>query len=132
MSKSAHITAWVVSGLLAAAFFMAGGAKLAGAAPLVENFERFGLPLWFLYVTGAIEVVGAALLLVPRLAPFAALVLGGTMVGGIGAHVSAGDPLSQSVPAVVLGLLTMVVIWLRRAPLLASLGRGADSAAQTS
>ena len=51
--------------VLAMLFVMAGGAKLYGVPAMVETFERVGLGQWFRYLTGALELVGAALLLWP-------------------------------------------------------------------
>src|SRR5260370_40908046 len=50
------ITLWILSGLVALAFIAAGGAKLAGAAVMVELFAKVGLGQWFRYVTGLLEV----------------------------------------------------------------------------
>ena len=52
------ITLWILSGLLALAFLGAGGAKLAGAAAMVEIFNNVGLGQWFRYFTGVLEVAG--------------------------------------------------------------------------
>jgi putative oxidoreductase len=42
---------------------------------MVETFERVGLGQWFRYLTGALELVGAALLLWPGTTAFGALLL---------------------------------------------------------
>ena len=71
--KSAGL--WVVRGLLALAFAGAGGAKLYGVPMMVQEFEHIGLGQWFRYLTGALEVLGACLILAPSLAAFGALLL---------------------------------------------------------
>ena len=43
----------VLKGLLSAAFLLAGGAKLAGARPLAEQFREFGLPPGLMRLIGA-------------------------------------------------------------------------------
>lgn len=48
--------------LLVAVFAAAGLAKLIAAPMFHEQFVRFGLPGWFVYLTGAVELSGAALL----------------------------------------------------------------------
>ncbi|HKC94667.1 MAG TPA: DoxX family protein, partial [Nitrospira sp.] len=58
-SKARNVTLWVVQGLLAAAFLMAGSSKLAGEEQMVAMFQQIGFGQWFRYLTGAIEVTGA-------------------------------------------------------------------------
>lgn len=100
--------------LLTIAFVMAGGAKLAGAAAMVEVFDAVGMGQWFRYVTGIIEVGGAAMLWYKPTRILGALLLGATMVGAIMAHVLVLGP--STVPAVILGILTVVVIQFERRP----------------
>jgi uncharacterized membrane protein YphA (DoxX/SURF4 family) len=108
--KSAGL--WVVRGLLALAFAGAGGAKLYGVPMLVEEFQHIGLGQWFRYLTGALELLGAFLMLVPSLAAFGALLLICIMIGATITHlfVIGGSP----VPALVLLALSAVVAYARR------------------
>ena len=103
---------WGVRILLALAFGAAGAAKLAGVPQMVATFEAIGIGQWFQYVTGGIEVLGAILMLVPATGLYAALLLGGTMVGATVSHlvVVPGSP----IPAIVLGLLCAAVAWHNR------------------
>ena len=66
--------------VLAAVFFIVGGAKLIGRADMVALFQDIGVGQWLRYLTGTLEVVGAALLLAPLLSAASALVLGGVMI----------------------------------------------------
>src|ERR1700722_2247182 len=75
LSKGLNITGWVLQGLAAAAFLAAGGSKLAAVPAMVEMFAKLGAGQWFRYVTGALEVIGAFALLVPRAAFYGAVVL---------------------------------------------------------
>ena len=77
----------IVSIILAVVFIASGGAKLAGLAFEVAAFERWGYPLWFMYATGLIEVVGGIGLLVKRLAALAAFGLAVVMIGAVATHV---------------------------------------------
>ena len=65
---------------LAGVFLLVGGAKLIGRHDMVTLFHDIGVGQWFRYVTGTIEVAGAALLIVPRLTGGSAVLLGGVMV----------------------------------------------------
>jgi uncharacterized membrane protein YphA (DoxX/SURF4 family) len=109
---AATAVVWTLSILSAAMFLFAGGSKLAGQAAMVQLFEAIGLGQWFRYLTGIIEVTGAALLLVPSLAVYGAVALAVTMVGAIITHVFVvgGSPL---VPIVLLAA-TSTIAYLRR------------------
>jgi uncharacterized membrane protein YphA (DoxX/SURF4 family) len=107
-----NITCWALAGLAAAAFLAAGASKLAGAPPMVEMFGKIGAGQWFRYLTGALEVIGAVALLVPRAAFYGAVLLAIVMVGAIVTHLAVlgGSP----VPALVLLVIVGAVAYLRR------------------
>lgn len=120
--KIASIALWLLQILLAVAFLGAGFSKLSGAPPMVTLFENIGMGQWFRYVTGALEIVGAILLLIPRLSGVGALLLTGVMLGAVGSHFV--FPIGGSlVPALVLLLLSAIVAWGRRDRTLRLLGR---------
>lgn len=98
--------------LLTLAFLGAGGAKLAGVDMMVATFDQIGFGQGFRYLTGIIEVVGAALLWVPRRQVIGAALLGGTMVGAVLTHLFILGP--SALPAIVLGLLCSAVLYLHR------------------
>lgn len=103
---------WALKILTAAAFLAAGISKLSGAEMMVEVFEKIGVGQWFRYVTGAIEIVGAASLFLPSKAVYGAGLLAATMIGAILAHLFliGGNPM----PAIVLLVLTLVIVWNHR------------------
>src|SRR5713226_8145419 len=106
------ITLWILSGLVALAFLGADGAKLAGAAAMVELFDKVGLGQWFRYLTGLLEVAGGIGLLIPRYAFYAAVLLVIVMIGAIITHVAVvgGSP----APAASLFVLSGTIAWLRK------------------
>lgn len=116
---------WTLIAVLAAFFLLAGGLKLRGAPAQVDNFAHWGYAEWFLYVIGAVEAAGAVGLLVPRLAGFAALLLGGTMLGAALTHLVHHEMKAVPIPLAILGLLA-VVGYARRAPLVALYERLTD------
>jgi putative oxidoreductase len=65
---------------LAGVFFLVGGAKLIGRPDMVELFRTIGFGQWLRYLTGTIEVVGAAFLVVPLASGASAVALGTVMV----------------------------------------------------
>ena len=116
-----RIGAWTLQGILAAAFLAAGSAKLAGVPYMVDLFEQVGIGQWFRLVTGAVEVTGAVALVFPGLASLGGLWLGFTMVFAVATHVFVLH--TSPVPAIVLGILNALVVYLRRDELVALLHR---------
>ena len=106
------VVLWIGQFVVAAAFLMAGGAKLAGAPVMVGLFNAIGVGQWFRYLTGAIEVTGGVSLLVPALAPYGAILLAVTMIGAVATHlfIVGGSPLA---PVVLLAGL-VAIAWARR------------------
>ena len=103
---------WTLQGISVAMFLLAGGLKLAGVPMQVHVFAAIGIGQWFRYVTGAIEVVSAVMLLVPALAFYGAAALALTMVGAIITHlfIIGGNP---AIPIALLAATTTVA-WIRR------------------
>ena len=103
---------WALTIGSAAMFLVAGISKLAGVPMMVQMFGVIGAGQWFRYVTGAIEVSGAVLLLIPALATYAGLGLAATMVGAIITHlfIVGGSP---AVPIALLAT-TLTIAWARR------------------
>jgi putative oxidoreductase len=108
----AGIATWVLKGFLALAFLAAAGMKLTGQPMMVAEFGKLGLGQGFRYLTGAIEVSGALLLLWPRSAFYGAVILVGICAG---AFVAQTGPLhGDLVHVFVLGGLAALAAWLSR------------------
>lgn len=103
---------WTLQVASAAMFLFAGSQKLTGNPAMVQVFEAIGIGQWFRYVTGAIEVVSAVLLLVPSLAFYGAVALALTMAGAVFTHLAllGGSPAA----ALVLFVATTAIAWIRR------------------
>jgi uncharacterized membrane protein YphA (DoxX/SURF4 family) len=115
-----RIGTWVLQGVVAAAFFAAGSAKLAGVASMVQLFDQIGIGQWFRYATGLVEIAGALALIYPGLAALGGLWLGATMFFGVLTHLLVLH--TSPVPAIVLGLLNALIVYLRRAEFVSLLG----------
>ena len=63
-------------------------------------------------MTGIVEITGAIALVFPGLASIGAVWLGGTMVFAVATHVIILH--TSPVPAIILGLLNALVVYLRR------------------
>lgn len=98
--------------LLSVAFLAAGSQKLIGAEMMVAVYDQIGIGQWLRLMTGAVEVVAVILLWVPSMQILGALLLGGTMVGAVLAHILILGP--SSAPAIILGLLSASVVYLHR------------------
>jgi uncharacterized membrane protein YphA (DoxX/SURF4 family) len=119
-----RIGAWTLQAIVAAAFFAAGAAKLAGVPFMVQIFAQIGIGQWFRIVTGVVEIIGAFALVYPGLASIGGLWLGGTMVGAVATHLLILH--SSPLPAVILGTLNAVIVYLRRDELLAYAALGKE------
>jgi len=110
--KILNVALWVLQIAAAGMFLMAGFLKLSGNEQMVGLFEAIGVGQWFRFLTGALEVAGAILLLVPRTSGLSALMLAGVMVCAVVTHlfIVGGSPLG----AIILLVVTSVVAWGRR------------------
>lgn len=78
----------------------------SSGSSLKDEFTAYGLPLWSFYVIGFIKISSALLLLLGLWKPFlvfpAAFVVSIMMVGAIGMHIKVRDPLTKSLPALIM------------------------------
>ena len=111
-SRLIHYGLWVLQLLAALIFLAAGGAKLAGVDQMIEVFGKIGWGQWFRYLTGAVEVIGAVLLIVQNRAWQGALLLAWVMLCAILFHLFVLGP--SAVPAAVLFIICGVIYVGRR------------------
>lgn len=117
-SKGLNIVLWVVQGLLAAAFAMAGFMKITS---LIEELANGGMSFVNSFGAGMVRFIGisellaavglilpAALRIKPVLTPAAAIGIAIIMVLATGYHISNSEPF---IPTVVLLALASFVIW---------------------
>jgi putative oxidoreductase len=76
-----RITLLAAKFALVLVFLATGTSKILGVQQLVDGFIQIGLGPWFRYLTGAIEIGGALLLLWPLTSGLGALILLGVSVG---------------------------------------------------
>lgn len=102
------IRTWVPRIAMSLFFLSFGGQKFTDRY-WVEVFATIGYGDWLRYVTGALQIAGAALLLIPRTALIGAMMLALTMVGAMLAWMFfLGSPGSAVIPAIILALLLAV------------------------
>jgi putative oxidoreductase len=110
-SKPARVTDRILRILLALSYVMAGIMKWAGAEVSVTTFEAIGFGQWFRYFTGALEFACGILILFPRFAFVSAATLACVMIGALFTHYMVGG---DAIPASVLLVFNLIVMWLRR------------------
>jgi putative oxidoreductase len=74
-SKERTIPLWMFRVLRGLLFLAIGATKLTGTWDTVAYFATIGWGQWFRYLTGLLDVTGAALLFVPRWTFYGALIL---------------------------------------------------------
>jgi uncharacterized membrane protein YphA (DoxX/SURF4 family) len=74
---------WVLTVAVAVGLLLAGATKFTASETWIGLFEGWSYPAWFSYAVGAVEVVGALVLVVPRYSTYAAGVLMLIMAGAI-------------------------------------------------
>ncbi|MGH8679409.1 MAG: DoxX family protein [Burkholderiales bacterium] len=118
--RATTVVLWVLQILAAAMFLFAGSMKLISQEETVRAFGVIGLGQWFRYFTAALEVSGAIMLLIPRLAGAGALLLMVVMTGAIATHlfIIGGSPAG----AVLMLAINAYIAWNRRREVAALLG----------
>jgi len=97
-----NVGLWILQIGAAGMFLMVGFFKLSGDPRMVGLFDAIGFGQWFRYVTGSLEVLGAVLLLIPRLSG----------LGAVATHLFGGG--GSPLPAIILFIVTGVIAWGRR------------------
>ena len=103
----------MLSVLLTLAFMIAAIPKLVGVHAWIVKFINWGYPRWFSVAVGSLELLGGALLLIPKLARYGVIVLAVIMIGAGYTHLANGEGLQVLRPVIFLTLLG-TVFWLRK------------------
>ena len=105
------LNVWLVRAQSSTAF--RGGS----AQSLREEFAAYGLPDWFFYLVGVLKIGSGVLLIVgiwlPEVVSPAAGTVAVLMVGALSMHAKVKDPLSKSLPALLMLLMAVAILLLR-------------------
>jgi len=86
------------------------------APNLKAEFKAYGLPEWSYYTVGVLKLSAAAMLLLgfvlPVLVAPGAAVLAVLMLGAVAMHARVGDPAIRYLPAALMLLLSLLLIFL--------------------
>ncbi|MCD1159583.1 DoxX family protein [Peribacillus frigoritolerans] len=108
------IISWILQGLLALLFLMAGAQKTFGSKMHKEAFAKWGYPQWFRVVTGVVELAAAVLLAigfwVDGVAAFGAMILVAVGIGGVITHIRVKDTFKDTAMIAILGILAFVLL----------------------
>lgn len=108
------ILAWILQGLLALMMLGAGSGKAMGSKMHIEAFTKWRLPQWFRVVTGVVELAAAILLIIgfwnTTAAIIGAAILVTVGIGGVMTHVRVKDPMKDTAPIGIMGLLALILL----------------------
>jgi putative oxidoreductase len=110
------LTDWVLRGGIALAFLLFGCEKFDSNSEWPSMFAQIGLGQWFRYLTGVVEMGGAALLLIPWTVNAGLAALACTMGGAALIHVFVlHHPFNCVIPgALCAGLMAFLISRWRR------------------
>ena len=120
---SLTVTSWVLQAVGAAVFLLVGAGKLLSWPAHAATFAEIGVGQWLRYSVGAAEVVGGAILLVPRTSGLAALGLAVIVAGAALTHVFVLMDQGWVLPLVLTAAMAAVA-WIRRPETARLIGRG--------
>lgn len=106
------VAAWCLGIYFARMYVQMGWVKFDAGGFWTAAFERWGYPVWLRWLVGAIEVAGGILLLVPWVASYAALAVGGVMVGALVTRLGDSRYVDVAwISAYLVGLLWIAFEW---------------------
>lgn len=101
---------WIVTIFIGLTFAAAGACKVLGDPVFTSWFRDFGIPLEYMRVLGAVEIVGALALAIPALARYATV---GLLTIGVAAsitHMAHGQPVEAVLPT-LLATAAAIAVW---------------------
>ncbi|MEC0125743.1 DoxX family protein [Paenibacillus pabuli] len=110
MSNGLKILGYIALIVLAGVFVMSGLNKVSGSEMMIQTFKGFSYPTWTMYLIGAVELLSAAGLLIPRTRILASGVLTFIMIGAVGSHLIYGQYAAIPFPGVLLVANIVVLI----------------------
>ena len=107
-----RVLSWILTAIVAAMFGLTALAKLSGAS--AQMFVDWGYAPWFALVIGAVEAIGAVMMLVPASMRWGVYLLSAVMVGAAATHIVNGELPDLLRPA-IFSLAMWSALFLRRA-----------------
>jgi len=105
---------WLIAVFLAYVFARQGVSKFSDTSGWAAAFRAWHYPDWFRLAVGAVEVMAALLVLIPRAAFAGGILIMLVMLGGMGTHVWWGRPGQMTSEILPLLLGTLVALGRRK------------------
>jgi putative oxidoreductase len=109
-----RIITWILRILLGVTFLGIGIEKVTGTMGTIPFFDAIGWGQWFRYFSGALDMAGALLILVPRWTSLGALII--TCTVGLGTYLCYAKALFNPMFPLVMTLLAATLVWLAWRP----------------
>ncbi len=110
------ITKTVLQVLLIAQFGFFGISKIVGMPDMVETFTTFGFPMWFMVLTGLIEVTAVGSLITgffnPKAIYLGAFLIAGLTLGATLCHAVLEGSIPNAIIPFVVFLQNGLMVWL--------------------
>src|SRR6185312_13386397 len=109
---------WIVTAVVAALFAVPGVALVARSPHFASEMARLGYPPHFLTILGVLKILGALVIVAPRLRRLKEWAYAGMMFDALGAVLSrmaVGDPLVMLIGPLIVGALVLLSWALRPA-----------------
>ncbi len=113
-ARRSRLVDWSLRLILALVFLYQGLDKFGSRRLWIRVFSEIGVGQWFRYATGAVEIIGAILVMIRKATAVAVTLLACTMVGALLTQVAIIGVGPQTVLVGVLIALILAVGWRRR------------------
>lgn len=103
------LSTWILRIAVAGFFVMIGAEKFRTTGPGAEwvaIFQKIGLGQWFRYFTGAFEIGGAILYVIPPTSLIGAALLSSAMIGAVVVHIT----ILHSIGAIAIPLVLLFAV----------------------
>ena len=111
-SRFTPVTLWIATLVLALPVLAAALSKLLGQGGWIPMFAHWGYPAWLVPVVGLAEVLGVALMLVPRFASAGAAMIAIVMAGAAVTHATHHEAPRMVFTSILCGL-ALLIGWAR-------------------
>jgi hypothetical protein len=103
----------ILATIVAVLFAVAGVVNLARPGAVKRDFARWGYPVWFQLLCGALELLSAALLLGQQTRVLGLTLAGAIMTGALFTLVRNREPFRHVAPALIFSALIVVTVAVR-------------------
>jgi uncharacterized membrane protein YphA (DoxX/SURF4 family) len=111
MTKRNKIIYWIATIWLALGMFSTGIVQLLKPEEEVAKITHLGFPVYFLTILGVWKILGTAAVLIPGFPRLKEWVYAGfffAMSGAAISHVAVGDSINETIPSLLLLILTVI------------------------